>query len=243
LVGRRPYGVQVVVRCGVTVALCALAVAGCSEGRPASTPGVSDGKTVADVPVVSSGRAAALGLTRKLPAAYQRVCDEQATVAPADARACPPLIPMGRVEVLHADPVSPRPRLGGGYLADLSSASLSALVGKRIETNGGHWHYDVSWTAEARRLLVRRGVERPMNARRGSKCRVLRLGSEGVEACRVVPYAQGGGLNGGHIAYVWSHGPVTYVVSLHGYANEPRARAMTQALMALVLREGVAAGR
>jgi hypothetical protein len=35
---------------------------------------------------------------------------------------------------------------------------------------------------------------------------------------------------------VWSHGVVTYVVSLHGYHNEPRARAMTIALIAAVLR-------
>lgn len=243
MAGRRPYWSSVVVRCVVTVALCALAVAGCDDGSPASTPGVSDGKKVANVPGVSSGLAAALGLTRKLPAVYRRVCDEQAAVAPAGARACPPLIPTGKVEVLHADPFSSRPRVGGGYLADLSSASLSALASERIETNGGHWHYDVSWTVEAGRLLVGRGVKRPTNASTGSKCRVLRLGSERVEACRVVPYEQGGGLNGGHIAYVWSNGPVTYVVSLHGYANEPRARAMTQALMALVLRAGVAAGR
>jgi hypothetical protein len=63
------------------------------------------------------------------------------------------------------------------------------------------------------------------------------LGSERVEACRVVPYEEGGGLNGGHIAYVWTNGRVTFVVSLHGYANEPRARAMTLALIAQVLRE------
>ena len=185
---------------------------------------------------VSSSRASALGLTRKLPAVYRRVCDEQAAAAPAGARACPPLIPKGRLEVIHADPFSPRPRLGGGYLADLSSRSLSELGRKHVETNGGHWHYDVSWTAEARRLLVHRGIERPANASKPSTCRVLRLAGESVDACRVVPYEQGGGLNGGHIAYVWRHGPVTYVVSLHGYANEPRARVMTEALMASVTR-------
>jgi hypothetical protein len=204
---------------------------------------VSDGKKVANLPVVSGGRAAALGLTRKLPAAYQRVCDEQAAVAPPGARVCPPLVPADSLEVIDADPFSPRPRRGGGYLADLASSSLSELASKRIETIGGHWHYDVSWTAEARRLLVHRGVERPANANRASKCRALRLGSESVTTCRVVPYEQGGGLNGGHLAYMWSHRPVMYVVSLHGYANEPRARAMTQALMALVLREDAATGR
>jgi hypothetical protein len=52
----------------------------------------------------------------------------------------------------------------------------------------------------------------------------------------VVPYEQGGGLNGGHIACVWTSGRATYVVSLHGYGNEPRVQAMTQALMERVLR-------
>jgi hypothetical protein len=60
-----------------------------------------------------------------------------------------------------------------------------------------------------------------------------------MEACRVVPYQQGGGLNGGHIAYVWNHAGVTYVISVHGYANEPRARAMMTALAAqLTARPG-----
>lgn len=62
-----------------------------------------------------------------------------------------------------------------------------------------------------------------MNSTGASACRHVRLGSERVEACRVVPYEQGGGFHGGHIAYVWTHGQASYVVSLHGYANEPRA--------------------
>jgi hypothetical protein len=229
-----PYGAQPVVCCVVMVALCALAAVGCGEGHPASDAGASARGKAANVPAVSSSRASALALTRKLPDAYRRVCDEQAVDAPAGARACPPLIPAGRLEVIDADPLSLRPRVSGGYLADLASGSLSELGGRHIETNGGHWHYDVSWTAEARRRLVRQGVERPANASGPSACRSLRLGSERVEACRVVPHEQGGGLNGGHIVYVWSHGPMTYVLSLHGYANEPRARAMTEALMARV---------
>ena len=32
------------------------------------------------------------------------------------------------------------------------------------------------------------------------------------------------------LAYVWNHAGVTYVISVHGYANEPRARAMMTAL-------------
>lgn len=175
--------------------------------------------------------------SRKLPAAYRQACSEQFAYAPAGARVCPPLIPAGRVKVIDAAPFSKRKAYRGGYLADVSSTSLGDLDGEHVETNGGHWHYDVSWTPAVRRLLVHRGVERPANASKASECRHVLLGSERVEACRVVPYEEGGGLNGGHIAYVWTHGRVTFVVSLHGYANEPRARAMTLALIAQVLRE------
>jgi hypothetical protein len=184
---------------------------------------------------VSPIRARALGLTRKLPAAYRRVCDEQSGSAPVSARECPPLIPAGRLKVIDASPFSRREAYRGGYLADIASRSLRELDGEQIETNGGHWHYDVSWTPAVRRLLVRRGVERPAGAGRASGCGRVALGGQRVERCRVVPYEQGGGLNGGHIAFVWTHRRVTFVVSLHGYANEPRARAMTLALMDQVL--------
>ena len=48
----------------------------------------------------------------------------------------------------------------------------------------------------------------------------------------MVAYKRGGGVNGGHVAYVWDDARVTYVISVHGYANEPRARAMRAALTA-----------
>jgi hypothetical protein len=184
------------------------------------------------VPSASPRQAPVLGLTRELPGAYRRVCAEQAAYAPPGARVCPPLVPQGRLNVLTADAFFNH---RDGYLADLASSSLSELRDEHIETNGGHWHYDVSWSPGVRRLAVRDFVERPRGARKASACRHLRLDGERVEACRVVPYEQGGGLHGGHIAYVWTHGRASYVVSLHGYANEPRARAMTRALIAAVL--------
>jgi hypothetical protein len=225
------------VQSGGLVGFCCLAVAACGGSNAGDRPD----QTVAQPPrtaaaSVSAARARELGLTQRLPAAYRRVCADQAAYAPVGADVCPPLIPAGRLRVMVAAPFSTRESLRGGYLADVSSASLSELGHEHIETNGGHWHYDVSWTPAVRRLLVRRGVERPVNSDRASACRKLRVGGEPVESCRVVPYEQGGGLNGGHIAYVWTHGRATYVVSLHGYGNEPRVRAMTQALMERVLR-------
>jgi hypothetical protein len=218
----------------IVVSCCFAPVVGCGGGHSPERPDGASGVTTPAVASVSPGQARALGLTRKLPAAYRQACREQLAYAPAGARVCPPLIPTGRLKVIDASPFSKRKAYRGGYLADVSSTALSELDGEHIETNGGHWHYDVSWTPAVRRLLVRRGVERPGSASKASECRQVLLGSERVEVCHVVPYEEGGGLNGGHVAYVWTHGRVTYVVSLHGYANEPRARAMTLALIAEV---------
>jgi hypothetical protein len=126
-------------------------------------------------PTTLPGEARDLGLTRRLPAPYRRVCAEQADYAPAGARLCPPLVPEGPVKVMSTGPFSKSPRDRGGYLADFSSSSLSRLGAEHIETNLGHWHYDVSWTPATRRLLVRRFVERPHNSSKASACRHLRL--------------------------------------------------------------------
>jgi hypothetical protein len=83
-----------------------------------------------------------------------------------------------------------------------------------------------------RRAVVQRGIRRPVNARESSSCRRTHVAARQMLACRVVPYERGGGVNGGHIAYVWDDAGVTYVISVHGYANEPRARAMMAALTA-----------
>jgi hypothetical protein len=221
----------------VTVMVLVGAAGGCAgrggQDGARSTPAAAARVAPAAVP---AARAAALGLTWRLPRAYRDVCAEWAASVPPSARPCPPLIPRGGVKVMVAVPFSRQRRYRGGYLSDLASRSLSTLRGRPVATNGGHWHVDVSWTAAVRELLVRRGIERPVNAGAPSRCRRLRLGGQAVEACRVVPYEQGGGLSGGHVAYVWRRGAVTRVVSLHGYANAPRARAMMAAWMRVVLR-------
>ena len=83
-----------------------------------------------------------------------------------------------------------------------------------------------------RRTVVQLGVRRPVNARESSSCRETRVAAWRMMACRAVPFERGGGVNGGHIVYVWDHARVTYAISIHGYANEPRARAMIAALTA-----------
>jgi hypothetical protein len=191
-----------------------VAVVGCddSEGQR---------RTLA-APAASSVQGRDLSLSRRLPSPYRRVCAEHAADAPAGARVCPPLVPEGPVKVLAAGPFSKRQPYRGGYLADFSSSSLARPGDERVEAT--HWHYDVSWTPAVRRAQVRDRVTQPVNASEASACRQLDIDGQRAEACRVVPYERGGGLHGGHIAYVWTHGRVTYVVSLHGYANEPRAK-------------------
>lgn len=176
-----------------------------------------------------------LALTRDPPRAYRSMCARLAAYAPPAARVCPPLVPAGPMKLEFAGPFSRERRYRGGFVADLSSHAIDTLAGRPIATNGGHWHFDVSWTPAVRRLAVGRAIEQ-----RG-RCRRVRVAGARVEACRVIPYSQGGGLHGGHIAYVWTRGRTTYVVSLHGYANEPRAAAMMAAWIARV-RETCARG-
>jgi hypothetical protein len=114
----------------------------------------------------------------------------------------------------------------------LASRSLDRLDGKRVATNGGHWRYVVVWNPRARRAVVQMGIRQPVNAQESSSCRRTQVAARQMLACRVVPYERGGGVDGGHIAYVWDDARVTYVISVHGYANEPRARAMMAALTA-----------
>lgn len=177
-----------------------------------------------------SARETALGLTRRLPRAYRLVCERQASDAPAGARTCPPLIPAGALKVTYRGRSLGRASSGGGFSADLASRSLGQLV----ETNGGHWRYDVVWTPRVRRVVVEMGIQRPPNASKPSSCRRARVAAQRVVACRVVAHNRGGGLNGGHVAYIWDHAGVTFVISVHGYANEARARAMMAALVAAI---------
>jgi hypothetical protein len=156
------------------------------------------------------------------------VCEQEAREAAPPARICPPLVPIGSLRVLYSGRSLGRHSAGGGFSADLSSRSLNRLGRRHVDTNGGHWRYDAAWTPAVRRAVVRL-VERPPNAREPSSCRDVRVAGQPMEACRVVPYERGGGLNGGHIAYLWNHAGVTYVISVHGYANEARARAMMTA--------------
>jgi hypothetical protein len=207
----------------------AVLVAACGGGDARPARAARPARPARPAPAASpAGRPGpALGLATRLPAAYRRACSRQAAAAPRRARSCPPLIPAGRLQVLDAAALTPP---HGEFNVDLASPSIGTLNGARIDADGGHWHYDVAWTPAARWVWVHRRIERPQNGPR-SRCTRLELAAERVEACRVAPYDQGGGLQGGHIAYVWDHAGASYAISLHGYANEPRVQAMMAALI------------
>jgi hypothetical protein len=207
---------------------------GACGGSDRATTNEMPARTPTQATAEASTSERALGLTRRLPAAYRRVCKKQARDAPAPARTCPPLIPDGPLAVTYRGRSLGRDSDAGGFSADLASRSLSRLHGLAIDTNGGHWRYDVVWAPAIRRAVVDTGIRRPQNATEPSSCRPTRVAGRPMTACRVVAHNRGGGLNGGHIAYVWDHAGIAYVLSVHGYANEPRARAMIAALAARV---------
>jgi hypothetical protein len=203
-------------------------VAGCASSPEEHRPGASPNRQAPD------RRSEALGLTSALPSTYRRLCAQQRSIAPPAARPCPPLIPDGELDVETAGRFSKQKRYRGGYTASLASCSLNRLNGRHIETNGCHWLYEVAWTAPVRRL-IRAGVQRPPNASEASSCGRVDIEAQAMYACRVMPFDEGGSMHGGHIAHLWPHGDVVYVVSLHGHRNEPRARAMIAALAKAVL--------
>lgn len=209
----------------IVLTAVSLMPAGCGGER--RDGGSAPASPVADV---SAAEAQRLGLTRTLPERVRRVCDDLAAYAPKGVGVCPPLVPRATTEVMDAKPFSKRKGLRDGWLSDFESAAIEPV---------GHWRFDVVWSAAVRELVVVKGVEVPVNGGGArSDCHWGVVGGERVEACQVLPYEAGGGVNGGHVAYVWPHGRATYVVSIHGRENGLKARAMMEALIGAVAGGG-----
>jgi hypothetical protein len=222
-------------RCALIAVGALLLAGGCGGGDRPDQRASAANHTAGAPPVPGSSsmtdRELTLGLTRKHPRRYRTVCRRQAEQAPAGARTCPPLVPEGRLAILYSGRLGGRDSDLGGFSADLASPSIGRVDGKQVQTNGGHWRYDVAWTQSAREFAVDRNVIRPPRASRRSSCHRRRVAGQRMRVCRVVPHEQGGGVNGGHIAYVWRDRTIAYVISLHGYRNRARARAMMRALV------------
>jgi hypothetical protein len=169
----------------------------------------------------------ALQLTRNLPQAYQKACQQFLAYAPLGAAGCPPLVPNGALQVRAAGPIAPSDGYERSYVLDLASSSLDAIHGRAVDTNGGHWTVSAARGPTARKVLAQQ-LHAALGTR-PARCRRLRLADERVEACRV-PSADGGYYSG-HIAYAWEHRGVIYHITIHGYAEEPRVALMMAALI------------
>jgi uncharacterized protein (TIGR03435 family) len=157
----------------------------------------------------------ALGLTRDLPAAYLAACTE--ILRATRTNPCPPLVPRD-THVAH----------GWADSIDAMAASIGSIDGRDIDAHGGHWTIGVGADPRARQALGR--DLHAVSPRASSRCRIVRLQGQRVEACAMPPYPDGG-YYGGHIAYAWQRDDVTYHITLHGHANEPRVRLMMEALI------------
>lgn len=116
----------------------------------------------------------------------------------------------------------------------MSSCSLNTYKGQPIETNGCHWAYEVGWSQAVKPLVRRRSLGGFNPANPAAACDAERLAGARVRRCRVPPFESGGGFHGGHVLYMWDRGASVHVVSAHGYANQPRVRAMMASLIRAV---------
>jgi hypothetical protein len=213
---------MVLLRIASWSALAALASCAGTPATPTSLPSPKSKTVVADTPAER-----ALQLTRSLPQRYREACQRLQAYAPSGADACPPLVPVGYLQVRSAGPVGPSDGYEDSYVLDLGSGSLGTIRGRAVDTNGGHWTVSAAWGPTTRKLLDAQlhaalGVQR-------ARCRHIRLAGGRVEACRVP--ATDDGYYSGHIAYAWEHLGVIIHVSIHGHANEPRLALMMAALI------------
>lgn len=212
--------------------LCLVTLASCRgspgperrQPTPATTISTSGpgSTTVADTPAER-----ALQLTRTLPQTYREACQRLQAYAPSDTDACPPLVPIGHLEVRTAGPVATSGGYEDSYVLDLASGSLGTIDGRAVDTNGGHWTVSAAWGPLTRKLL-----DEQLHAALGmqpAKCRQIRLAGERVEACQVP--STDDGYYSGHTAYAWEHGEIVYHITIHGHANEPRVALMMEALI------------
>lgn len=173
-----------------------------------------------------------LTLTRNLPLAYERACQQLAEKAPRDVAACPPVVPAGPMKVEIAAPFSRTRRDRDWFVMSFASCSLNSYRGRSIETNGYHWAYEVAWSLRTRRIVGERVLRGGGNSPNPiSACRSRLLAGQRIRACRVPSFEQGGGFHGGHVAYVWEPASAAIVLSAHGYLNEARVRTMMTALI------------
>jgi hypothetical protein len=208
------------------------AAAGCGGAQDAAPPQATPATTSLPTPttvLADTPAERALQLTRNLPQAYQKACQQFLASVPLGAAGCPPLVPEGPLEVRAAGPIAASDGYERSYVLELASDSLDTIHGRTVDTNGGHWTVSAARGPTARKVLAEQ-LHAALGTR-PARCRQLRLAGEWVEACQVP--ATDDGYYSGHIAYAWEHRGVIYHITIHGHAEEPRVALMMAALIKL----------
>lgn len=195
----------------IVVALVALVPAGgCGGGEP-------DRREREAQPGESALREA--GLTAALPDDYRAAC-AQLSSHPRLTATCPPVVPVGPLEV-DAGRIDRSRRHRASFEIDAGSRSLAD--GAQRDPNAGHWTFTVGRGRPVTEALDWTLQGGNAGQRRPSSCRLERVAGERVRACRVV---KGGGYYGGHVAYAWRDGELVYHLTAHGYRHDRRVRLM-----------------
>jgi hypothetical protein len=205
----------------VAVVLTALSLGGCGG---------------TDAPETTSEAALAdLQLTTNPPAGLGEAC---AKVAPRTQLnvVCPPIAPTGDFTVQFLAPdVGAKDR--SFYDVQVESASLH-----REGQNPGHWSFGAATTLPAveRMLkvspfnarLCRRYNNQHANSPEQCEPEVSDLDVDGTAVKQyLMPDYPIGGINGGHVAFVWQGADAAYILSVHDPANRDRALVMLDGLM------------
>ena len=165
-----------------------------------------------------------LGLTRSLPAKLTDACRRiQRRVDIAVY--CPPVVPESHPPPPQIEQAGP---LGIGFSHGrvtrwIFAAGSPRLVGRRINA------------------LPLQGPPTGMVASAVLTSRNVRIAGLMASVKRMARYPQGG-INGGHVLVTWKVGATDYLVSIHGFQNEPRAVAMAEGLINEIRSCPLAAG-
>lgn len=188
-----------------------------------------------------------LGLTRSLPAKLTDACRRiQRRVDIAVY--CPPVVP-------ESHPPPPQIEQAGPLGIGFSHGRVTRWTRDYYEANvqsgswldhasDGHWIF----AAGSPRLVGRRinalplqGPPTGMVASAVLTSRNVRIAGLMASVKRMARYPQGG-INGGHVLVTWKVGATDYLVSIHGFQNEPRAVAMAEGLINEIRSCPLAAG-
>ena len=178
-----------------------------------------------------------LHLTDDPPRSLTEACEKVATRTRLEV-ACPPIVPVGEfnIQVLAPDPEA------DGAFYDVQGESESLHRDDGDNKNPGHWSFGAATEMGALESGLRvdpkfaRDCER-VNKQDGAeptlcqpKIRTFDLDGTPVEQYLMPEYPLGG-INGGHLVFVWQGAVAAYQLSVHDPTNRERALAMLDGLL------------